>query len=331
MSSTAIVTKARTLYSMHLDMHDYRHLSEQKRVDDVASLLAKNERYEEVLKGLGNVELHRDILEQFIRTIVPLEFKSLLRYADAKSIKDIYVLDVERDLIIDVLYALGTDSRAYAGRDVVELNDLMSFDMQALLSAKHYDEIAEVLHSSFYGGILKRKDSKAQDLWITEFLLHNFYVTRMSAKLKKRHKTIQDLFMMHIELLRIANIYRLLQSRQLNTRNLSDVMEWIPYRIGKREIMNWVASNSAEVFLEQFKESYYGKFAEVSQEDPLELMMDKIRLKTLRHALRFATDADVALYAYKELSDLEIRNIIKIIEGVRYQIPSQEIGSYLVV
>nr|MCR5041262.1 V-type ATPase subunit [Clostridia bacterium] len=51
----------------------------------------------------------------------------------------------------------------------------------------------------------------------------------------------------------------------------------------------------------------------------------------MRKRLHFATDPTEALFAYMFLSENEIKNVVRICEGVRYGLPAQRIEEFLIL
>ena len=58
---------------------------------------------------------------------------------------------------------------------------------------------------------------------------------------------------------------------------------------------------------------------DLSDEERFEIEVEKLGGVAARRALMFSSSAAVSIYSFVLLSDIEIENIIKIIEGIRYQ------------
>ena len=86
---------------------------------------------------------------------------------------------------------------------------------------------------------------------------------------------------------------------------------------------------NAEEFLDAFHKSPYGKYVEAPEEVNIELHLNNIRKLIAQHYLRFTTNTNLTMLSYMTLLSFEIDNIIDVIEGVRYQMNSEEIMKLL--
>ena len=57
----------------------------------------------------------------------------------------------------------------------------------------------------------------------------------------------------------------------------------------------------------------------------------RMNFKTCRHYIRFSTHPSVVMVSYMLLLEAEIRDIITIVEGIRYKLPPGEIRKMLVI
>jgi vacuolar-type H+-ATPase subunit C/Vma6 len=58
--------------------------------------------------------------------------------------------------------------------------------------------------------------------------------------------------------------------------------------------------------------------------------MRYIRYKRLRRSFSMATTPPLCFFTYNHLKNIELDNIIRIIEGIRYQLPVTEIVKLLI-
>lgn len=71
--------------------------------------------------------------------------------------------------------------------------------------------------------------------------------------------------------------------------------------------------------------------AHVLEEDGIEPYTNRLCYQLERRLLRFTTKAPVAMFTFLTLRRIEVQNIIMVIEGVRYQMPQDEILKMLIL
>ena len=71
----------------------------------------------------------------------------------------------------------------------------------------------------------------------------------------------------------------------------------------------------------------------MESEDNLELehYLNQIRYMYNKKLMRFSTSPPAVLYAFTILNNVEVKNIIKVVEGIRYQVPTSQIRELLVL
>lgn len=317
MRNASVAAKARAMYSLHLKDFDYHQLAEQKRVEDIAMFLEKHPRYEEVMEGIRNVEIHRDILEQRIRVMVPMEYKSLMRFGQAARAKAFFSLDLERDLIVDMLYALKHGERYQPSREMVELSQSISFNVAQLVNCTSIEAMLAIVSPSPYYKVLDVELSNNTPLWMIEIKLYDIYVRTVLERDVKNNETFKNLFTFDVELRRVQEAFRMMKYANIEYITLLNESKWIPYKVKKQEMIGWMSTSDQDAFLASAKQKY--AMPQDTYRHTFERQCDRLRLKIAMRTLRNSQDSQTVVYAYKMLMDIEVRNIVTIIEGVRYR------------
>ena len=93
-----------------------------------------------------------------------------------------------------------------------------------------------------------------------------------------------------------------------------------------------IEAQTVEDFFDIYDQCYYGKNNKIA-EDSLEFEhhLNQIIYMYNKKLMRFSTSPPAVLYAFIILNDTEVKNIIKIVEGISYQIPISQIQSLLIL
>ncbi|AMC94591.1 hypothetical protein AOC36_11585 [Erysipelothrix larvae] len=328
MPNTAVIAKARAMYSLHLKDFDYHQLADLKRVEDVAMFFEKHPRYEGVMEGVRSLEIHRDILEQRIRVMVPLEYKSLLRMEQVARAKTFFSLDLERNLIVDMLYSLSHGVIYQPTRDSVELSQSFSFNVADLINCNSIEAVLKTIARSPYAHTVDVEVNKGTPIWEIESKLYDLYIKLVNENEAKDSEEFRDIFRFDIELTRVAEAFRMVIANNPNYIKKLESYTWIPYKLKKQELKDWVEQSDPNLFVANVKEKY-GIPQEVYR-STIENYFDRMRFKQALKVMRYSQDSKAVVYAYKMLMDIEVKNIISIIEGVRYRRNVQSILEQLV-
>ena len=101
-------------------------------------------------------------------------------------------------------------------------------------------------------------------------------------------------------------------------------------RLRKSTIMEMVNAADDQTFQKLLAQSRYHLRFEEEDNIDIEWYMDNIRYQNARRKLYYSQKAPVVFSAYAVLQKNELTNIIRIIEGVRYQVDSDTIASMLI-
>ena len=98
----------------------------------------------------------------------------------------------------------------------------------------------------------------------------------------------------------------------------------------EKQLAQLINAPTAEEVLKRLKLTPYGRQLEKIDFDYVEGAMQKILYNWNLRSFRFSTDPTVVMLCYIFLAENEINNITHIIEGVRYNVPADEIREMLI-
>jgi len=334
-------TKARALYGKLLTSEDYKSLLERKNVPEVASYLKKNTVYSELLSEINENDVHRGDLEVLFMKSLYDDFVKILYFIRGNAAEFIKVAFFMRREIEDLSMLL---SLIYTGRKTQLREGTMTFlerystlDYNKLISSKSIDELIHNLKGSkYYKALSFFADNKYQgNIFDMEMALDYYFFTsviRLKDKLLsgKDRKIADKVFGIEIDLLNIMLIYRC--KKLFNLPKELTLNYVIPYwcYLRKPELVRLAESYDVSEFKELVSKTYYGKIFKPDEENMWETNTMNFMYEFYKKLLKGSQMNIGASIAYIHLKEIDIKNIITVIEGIRYSLPKDEIKRYLI-
>lgn len=340
-SSLAMAAKAKAMYGKHLKSDDYTELLRKKTVQEIAGYLKNETAFKSVLKGINEFSIHRGHLEMLIRQTFYLDFLELIRYGQSK--KDHFyeygVLMIEiKQILMSIRLLSETDKTNQIAQLPIFANRMISFDVEELIKVNTFDELLSVLKNTPYYSILKPlKPRSVLDIDYANFeiVLKAYYYKRVYEIIEqeftgKDKKDIRDLFDTQIELENITKIYRLKKYYNASPSEIKKVLNPTYKRISKNDLDEWIETLDAQAFLHAVNKNAYDIPTDAKEFQYIEYQTDAIMFDLNKRLMRFSTNPNIILVSYLSLLDIEIRNIIDIIEGIRYKVENDKIAKLLI-
>lgn len=331
----AMVAKAKARSSKHLSYEDYRQMINLHSVGEIAAYLKQTPRYQEVLEPVNVNAIHREYLEQRIRSQAQIDFNALLKFMKTKThhFYEFYIKELEIHHILFVLHAIDANTKYHLGKFQMHLNDLMEFDLEELALCQTYDDVLKVMSGTSYESILLQLNRNQPDISVIEDQLYHLYNKTMVQLIEdeSHHQEILDLFLMKLELNDIAHAYRLRKYFQMDPNSIQHRLNWMAYKISNQQVNEWINSENEIDFINGLNDSFYGKTMKIDTEKHIEYSFSIILYRILKQKMRTSNHSDVVLFSYMNLVDIEIQNIIDIIEGIRYSISKEDILELLIL
>lgn len=340
-SSLAMAAKAKAMYGKHLKSDDYTELLRKKTVQEIAGYLKSETAFKSVLQGINEFAIHRGHLEMLIRQTFYLDFLELIRYG--QSNKDHFyeygVLMIEMKQILMTIRLLSeTDKTNQIAQLPIFANRMISFDVEKLIKVNTFDELLNVLKNTPYYNLLKPlKPRSVLDIDYANFevVLKTYYYKRVYEIIEheftgKDKQDIRDLFDTQIELENITKIYRLKKYYNSSPLEIKKVLNPTYKRINKKLLDELIETKDAHGFLLAINQNGYNIPTDIKEFQYIEYQMDAIMFDLNKRLMRFSTNPNIILVSYLSLLEIEIRNIIDIIEGIRYKVENDKIAKLLI-
>jgi len=336
----ALVTKIKTIHSNDLKASDYNELLKKRSVQDITSYLKKHPAYDEVLSKVSESNVNRSRLESLIRR---QKFNDLMRIIKFLKMKDqsFYLLSLlhrEHEVLLAMIRSFISNDVYDVVQDLpVYFNQYSKIDFEAIALTKNLFDFVEALKNTKYYEMLKPfQKIKNEDIKYYEFeaLFENDYYAYAFTHINKNYKgrqkkELEDVFKSRIEIENITKIYRL--KKYYKVSNLEIKSTLIPTnRLGEQKIDQLLKIDDPSLILSKLidmgDKTYVGEKDQVY----LEYFTDHMQYKIANKLLFYGTHPSKVFLGYMIVSDLEISNLIHLIEGIRYQVPENEIRTMIV-
>lgn len=344
-ADNAVMAKVRALYGKRLKAADYDQLLAKKSVGEVAGYLKKETYYAENLAEVKEDLIHREQLEVFVRRRVLDTYVRLLKYSRGDNFfLTLYIMDHEVEQLLTAIRLLNSGSiNRYIISLPVHLARLLSFDLFAIAGIDSFDGLLALLEHSDYYRILGRfrpaTSGRNIDITACEAALITHYCEKALTIIRREYSgdtrdDLERIIRLRASLHNLSVIFRMRRylnaGRDMTERRLAAV-DGDPCRGLYARLLD---APDLRAMQEIFSHS------RVFRNHPLDWTGDSRRIATqlyhirrglCRRVYRFTGKPVVAVISYMALLEIEVRNIIHIIEGIRYGLPPPEIRQLLTV
>ena len=343
----ATAAAIRAAYGQRLRATDYRDLMNMHSVAEIVAFLKETEGYGELLQGLEPSYTHRGYLEMLLSRNL---FTQCLHFCSLEHLQHtpffrFFIYDYEIRELIKKIQLIPSGPEAYISAMDAWLDPYLSFSQEKLARAETADEIIAAVAQTPYAAVLKQFCSKGdifRDYSACEIGLRACCLERILKEAEETVKgddlaALKDLIGEQIDLINLINAYRLKRIFSADEAVLKEMMLPIQGRLPKKTCEQLYAAPDLGTFIEVLRTTRYGRMldelsrAETPESVRLEHAFQCLRWKSARKALHFSGHAAVSLYAVHVLYQIEVRNLITIIEGIRYDKSVPYIQSLLIM
>lgn len=341
-NSPAVLSKARAMYGKRITPAQFDEMLRCTSVVEVAAYLKGHTHYQKVLSGISENDIHRGQLEELLRRAFLEECDKLFYYQGqlAGTQFDFFLQETEIQELMRMVLLIRAGKPEHF---IVELpQHLMQHgkvDFLAFSQVKTFRQLVKLLQEehTYYGNVLEKfvtdDDHRLDIMAIEHALWQNFYERVMDSLKSSDHETqeLEDLIRLRIELLNLCNLYRNALYLHLSPEQLKDVLLPWGIKIKKQALLPFMEARGEEAFTEELKKvPYYARF-ELEEEETIEHFTDRIFTGRCRHLLHFTENSDLCFYAYLLLSRQEERNVVTLLEGIRYGMAPEQIRKLLIL
>lgn len=341
MSSGAILSKTRAMFGLRLTAEDYRALASKKDVGSAAAYLRTLPAYADILSGVSDNTIRRRELEGLLRQNHFRTFESLCRYelTIGERFSDFILLTTEIDQII------GNISRIMANRRdgapiaaSAYLERRIKVDARALEAAQNYEELLSAVRQSyFYDTLASLGKTLSGDLVRYENALYGAFYDRIFEDIRESlggsaGDTLIDMFTSEIDLENLVRIVRLKEYFRADAGYIRIAL--LPHGNVKGSVAERLISckDVSEVLsAADHMKVFRGKLGDYADCTRIDELPARYMLRRAYHEIYFSSVPSVVMVSYLKISEIELSNIIRIIEGIRYSLDPDKIYKMLLL
>ncbi len=323
-----------------LKQDDYDTLMRKKTVQEVTGYLKDRTYYTHMLSEVDEHTIHRGQLEKNLKASLIDDYIKLFQFmhGDVKKFLNFAVLRYEIEDLKILLRVFNTEHNTKVTRDsLLFLQKYGTVDVEALAESENLAAFIQKLKGSVYYDVLLPFITNTQhlNLFMIEMSL-DMYFFSLIWKQKERllkgkdKKIVSYSFGSEIDILNILWVYRCKKFYAIEKEMIYAYV--IPYgnKLRKSDIKALVESKGEKEVQQVIgKTPYSSLFKETNSyyyEKRLAYYVHKMHKRFLRNN-RFSI---ATMMAYLHLKEIEIRNIISLVEGIRYGLSYEQIADYVV-
>jgi V/A-type H+-transporting ATPase subunit C len=332
------------MYARRLTTGNFESLLSCKNIGEMIAFLKKQSKvWAEVLSNVNEKEINRTKLEILLRKKIFYEVTNIFRYevSVGEQFAEYMVREIEIEQIIHGLRLL------LAGKslDVFYLSSAFfskysRIDTKLLLVAKNYGGFLKAVKNSSYWKILSKFEKKFEtgsfdllsriEIALYTSLYEYVYLIIKKSRERKTKEELYRIFDSHID---IHNYVRLSRMKRFYKMKRSHIMElMLPFGTLRRKILeNMAGANTQNDVYRMIKKTSVGKRASDMEFEKLDELSTKVAHRLCTHLIRFSSSPSVVMISFSKLIRIETINIIKIVEGMRYAMASEEVSKMLVL
>lgn len=338
----ATVAKMHAVYGKRLKNEDYSALMSCTSVADAAGYLKRNTYFSRALEGIDTETLHRGNLENILRRSVIENYFRITGF-EKIGMNEFYnyiVIKTEIDEILICILHLNAGTTDHITTLPIYMNKYTSFNLLELAKVRDFSELLSLTEKTPYYDILKQFKTDKPGVHIDyagcELKLRTYYFGRLIESLgafgADTQNRMKNYIGTQIDMINIINSYRMTKYFSADRHEIKKRMIPIYLKIPEKKMDELYSANDEEDFLGKFSKTYYGR--ELAEEgydmkNP-EAALIHFRYKQTKRAFSRSVTAPECFFTFNTLAEIEMKNIIRIIESIRYELPVREISSLLI-
>lgn len=326
----ALNAKMKCMYSNNLSKEEFEELLRQSNLKEAISLIKSKFPFLENL----NEKMHRKELEQELNNLFIYDILKIFKYLNKNEIEILmqFLSKYELNCVKNVFRNVTTnrDSREYL-KNIDNWTTKMFKNIDGINGITEETAFLELIKSEDYYKVFAEYEEIIENAPLEEIevKLDKFYFEKIYKLAKKYNKNLLYLIGTEIDLLNVIWIYRSKKYFKYSENEIKEILIPINYKLSKKNIDDLINSEDFIDMKAGLNETKYRKV--FSDENRIEYDKNKylydINIKLFKTKL-----FDICtVFCNINLLDIEIKNIINIVEGIRYKLDKSEIQKKIIV
>ncbi|MBQ6381443.1 MAG: V-type ATPase subunit [Clostridia bacterium] len=337
-TANAVLAKVRCMYGKRLTLADYQALLNCNNNQEIANYLKTRTSYGDIFAPTEGTAITAESIEFSLNKEYANRLQTICSFEKMTDnpFYNYYVLKSDIQVIISAarnLVSTAAFASTYIPNDFFKASS--ELNIQKIYASKTAQELIDALKHTAYYPVAKRfigADGVFRFSQV-EIILGAFYAQRakeMGKQLPKNaRKELNQMIDLEIDALNINAIYRY-KKMDVPADIIHAGLITAHGTLNASKLTELVECDTTAEFINIISRTKLGK--NFTNEDLVfpERVYEKNSYAINKHFLRFSANANIAVLTYFNLLTLEIKNIIHITEGKRYQMPHEEIQKYLI-
>ena len=341
-ASNAVLALSRAFYGKRLTDKDYDNLIACKTLNEFAQYLRTRTDYAKQIDESGTTEFTSKGLEQLVGKHSIENFASICRYelAIGSEFYRYFIVRDEIDQILNcTLYMLGNSRENYLMRMNPFLDKHLDIDLFALAKAQTLEDISKSLEKTPYKKIYDRCLSSDTVNYLTFEKAFEAYFESVVKKLVKKcfsgreDDELYKIICRSLDCKFIEKIYRTIKyyPDDISLRSFSSPAFVTMTLFSEKDLADFANCKTQKEFLNRLSKTPYKGWVSDDSSQSLEYQLEKQLYLLCRKQIRFSSYPSVVMFCYLLLTQNETSNLVRIIEGIKYNVPAQVIKSNIII
>jgi len=336
----AVNAKIKAMEGSFLKDEDYRNLLGMESVVEIARYLKEKTAYSEALASVEVENIHRGMLENLIKQNMVRNIDKIIHYftGDYRDfIKTLYAkYEIEELKVIARAVYNGKDAAEF--RSSAFIGKYSGIDHNKVFEAKSIRDIIQAFEASDFNKFLKPlvDGNFTENPFRFEMVMDMSYYTILQRQwntLAPRDKKILEHAQGVIaDMLNLQWIYRGIKFYKLSPEELLNYTITIGYRLNFKLLKELCYVQSLEEFFRIARGMKYGFL--FKEDETTDIYMERrlerhtyFELKALEKENKLSI---ISAFSFIIFLQLEVRDIIAVVEAIRYRIPVEQAHKYIV-
>lgn len=326
----ALSAKVRALYGGRMTAEDYRQLMAKRTLPEAVAFLQGHRGYAAALAGITPSGIHREALEIALRRSYVAEYQRIFRFLslEDKELLRFPIYRAEQEAIL-------TAMRRLSSQHILQPEAVWSETLKRksrlrvgqLSIASSFREIVCAAQDTIYASALERSavEGETPSPAFVDNMMRIAYYARLYKLVSARYagqtrQILRQSLDSETDLLNLVQFLRL--KRHFSQEDVQRYSFSLPcsHKLSKSYVQQLLAAPDYEEALALVREGPYASLFQSISPTGLEAYLYELQFRFNQRQLRGAVPTIYTPIAYLTLKEIELRNIISIIECIRYQI-----------
>ncbi len=339
-SENSVYAVVKYLYGGRLTEKNYRDLINLGSVRAVAEYLKSKTSYSAIFDGVNTSgELSRSRLENMLDNKMYDELEKTARFQKAAGSRlyEFFITKFDAVQIMNALAGIESGGNDYFFNFPVFYNERSRLDLYKLAKAKTREDLLKTIEGTIYEPVLNKcvkEYNLTKNLAAVQAEFRNFSDGEFlkllgrgkTENLKKRELVKLYGAMKDVHIVKV--LYRMTRFEDMDETAKLIQNPKITY-FSKKELKSLCEKRTPEELDEALLGTYLSPIVKNSKKYGIFRSADEYIYKILTDAAGRSSDPDTVMFAYFNYSEIEIKNIIHIIEAIRYGLSPAEISPFI--